>query len=203
METQETNQRISRSRWVSLTSIMTALALVGNYVLVGIPNVEFGTTILFVTGYLFGFHMAAWSTLIMSIIYGSINPWGAFIPPIWITQVVGWLFISASGSILGEKERFTTKNKERMIELGLTGAFLTLFFDLITNAGYAYAFSIPYYITILSGIVFMVVHVVSNSIIFASAVPILEDTIRQHMTDLIWFDSKDLPEHSSEESKAG
>ncbi|MBD3406692.1 MAG: hypothetical protein GF411_11305 [Candidatus Lokiarchaeota archaeon] len=195
-------ENLSRSRWVSIASIMTALAIVGNYTLVGIPNVEFGTVILFITAYLFGFQMAAWSTIIMSIIYGSINPWGAFIPPIWFSQVVAWMFISMSGSILGRNITARTSRRVRVIELGVSGALLTMLFDLITNAGYAYAFSIPYHVTLLTGLFFMMVHVMSNTVIFALGVPIVDETIREQMSDYIWFDSKDLPDCDCEESKA-
>ncbi|NOR38907.1 MAG: hypothetical protein GQ580_04890, partial [Candidatus Thorarchaeota archaeon] len=57
------------SRRVSITSIMTALALIGNYSLVAIVNVELSSTILFTTAFVFGFPMGVACVLLMSIIY--------------------------------------------------------------------------------------------------------------------------------------
>ncbi|MFX0107081.1 MAG: hypothetical protein ACFE7R_02260 [Candidatus Hodarchaeota archaeon] len=184
METSQT-LLISRSRWVSITATMTALALVGNYVLVAIPNVELGSAILFVTGYVFGFEMAAWCVLLVSIIFGAINPWGGFVPQIWITQLVGWLFIAVSGAILGNQP-----NKRDVVTdyrlLGMLGAFLTLFFDLITNLGWAWAGGLPYWTVVLSGIPFMIIHIASNTVIFAAVPPQLSKIVLTHFREAIW-----------------
>ena len=45
---------MDRTRWIAVAAIMTALVLIGNYVLVVIPNVELGTVLIFLTGSLFG-----------------------------------------------------------------------------------------------------------------------------------------------------
>jgi hypothetical protein len=171
---------------VAIIAIMASLALIGNYALVAVPNVEIGTTILFVTAYIFGFTIAASSTMIMSIVFSVINPWGAFIPQIWISQVLGWLFITASGAILGHEKPREYIPPKFDTELMIMGAFLTMFFDLITNLGYSWAFAIPYEIAVITGFPFMIVHIISNAILFSIVVPRLHSITRNQFFSYIW-----------------
>ncbi|MFX1262221.1 MAG: hypothetical protein ACFFAZ_09050 [Promethearchaeota archaeon] len=184
----EINQQasIARSRQVAITAIMTALALVGNYVFVAIPNVELGSGILFVTAYLFGFQTGASCAVLMAIIFGSINPWGGLVPQIWLTQVIGWLYITAAGALMGRDRHGLSHSIRDIWILGFMGAFLTFFFDMLTNLGYSWAFGIPYWLAIVSGFPFMVVHIVSNAIIFGAVAPRLDIIIRSQFSSQIW-----------------
>ena len=186
METEKLHRKISDSRWVSITAIMTALALVGNYALVAIPNLELGSTVLFVTAYIFGAPMAIWSTLIMSLLFGIINPWGAFIPQIWISQVIGWFYIVTVGSIIGRQGKSGKQVQPRKWELAITGAFVTLIFDQITNLGYSITFGVPFLIAVTTAIPFSVIHIVSNAVIFSQVVPIMDTALKKQLKDLIW-----------------
>ncbi len=183
---------MTRSRQVSITAIMTALALTGNYVFVAIPNVELGSSILFVTAYLFGFQTGASCAVLMAIIFGSINPWGGLIPQIWITQVVGWVYITAAGALMGQDRRGVKYSMRDGWLLGFIGAFLTFFFDMLTNLGYSWAFGIPYWLAIVSGSPFMVVHIISNSIIFGAVTPRLDLIVRSQFSSLIWANDSEI-----------
>lgn len=171
--------RLSKSRWVSMTAIMSALALVGNYVLIVIPNVELGSGILFVTAFLFGFQMALWCVFVVSIIYASFNPWGPFIPVIWLTQLLGWTFLIITGAILGKNSENRVWSRNQIIELASVGFIATLFFDLITTAGYSWSFSIPYTIALITGLPLILVHVLSNAIIFPAIIPHIDRAMKQ------------------------
>ena len=157
---------------------MSALSLVGNYVLVAIPNVELGSGILFVTAYLFGLSMGFWCVLVVSIIYAFFNPWGPFIPTIWLAQIVGWFFMVLTGYLMKRQYRNTDWTKTMMLEIALVGAVVTLFFDLVTTLGYSIWFGIPYFVAVVAGLAFIILHVVSNAIIFPSIVPRLDKTLK-------------------------
>ena len=165
---------------------MTALALVGNYALVAIPNLELGSTVLFVAAYIFGATMAIWSTLIMSLLFGIINPWGAFIPQIWISQVIGWFYVVTIGSIMGRQGTSGKQLQPRKWELAITGAFVTFIFEQITNLGYSVTFGVPFIIAVTAAIPFSVIHIVSNAVIFAQVVPMMDTALRKQLKDLIW-----------------
>lgn len=174
------------SRWISITAIMTALALVGNYALVAVPNLELGSTVLFVTAYIFGAQMAIWSTLIMSLLFGIINPWGGFIPLIWLSQVIGWFYIVAIGSIMGRRGTTGKRLKPRKWELAIIGAFVTFIFEQVTNLGYSATFPVPFIFAVTAAIPFTVIHVVSNAVIFSQVVPMLDVALTRQLKDLIW-----------------
>jgi len=169
---------LSKSRWVSVTAIMSALALVGNYIVVLIPNVELGSGVLFVTSFLFGLHMAVWCVFVVSIIYAFVNPWGPFFPAIWFTQLIGWIFLVIAGAIMGKNREIASWSRNKIIELSIVGFIVTLFFDLITTAGYAWTFSIPYMIAIVTGLPFFIIHIVSNIIIFPAIIPSLDKSMK-------------------------
>jgi hypothetical protein len=177
---------MSDSRWVSITAIMTALALVGNYALVAVPNLELGSSILFVTAYIFGVQMAIWSTLIMSLLFGIINPWGGFIPLIWLSQVIGWFYIVATGAIMGRFGKNGKRLEPRKWELAFTGAFVTFIFEQVTNIGYSITFGVPFILAITAAIPFTILHIVSNAIIFSQVVPMLDSALSKHLKGLIW-----------------
>ena len=174
-----TYHQLNKSRWVAITGIMSALALVGDYILVVIPNVELGSGILFVTAFLFGLEIAIWCVFVVSIIYAFINPWGPFIPGIWFSQLIGWTFLVITGAILGRNNKKIRWSRERIADLAIIGFITTLFFDLITTAGYSWSFSIPYVIAIITGLPFIALHVVSNTIIFPAIVPSLDRSLKQ------------------------
>ena len=186
METKRSTRGMSDSRWVSITAIMTALALVGNYALVAIPNLELGSTVLFVTAFIFGPHMAIWSTLIMSLLFGIINPWGGFIPQIWLSQVIGWFYIITIGSIMGRKGKDGKRLEPRKWELGITGAVVTFIFEQVTNLGYSVTFGVPFLLAVTAAVPFTVIHILSNAVIFAQVVPMLDRTLTRQLKDLIW-----------------
>ncbi len=179
-------RRMIDSRWVSITAIMTALALVGNYALVAVPNLELGSSILFVTAYIFGVQMAIWSTLIMSLLFGIINPWGGFIPLIWLSQVIGWFYIVATGAIMGRFGKNGKRLEPRKWELAFTGAFVTFIFEQVTNIGYSITFGVPFILAITAAIPFTILHIVSNAIIFSQIVPMLDSALSKQLKGLIW-----------------
>jgi hypothetical protein len=198
METHYVRKNVSDSRWVSIAAIMTALALVGNYALVAIPNLELGSTVLFATAYIFGSHMAIWATLIMSLLFGIINPWGAFIPQIWASQVVGWFYIITIGSIMGRRRTNGKRFEPRKWELAITGAFVTFIFEQVTNLGYAITFGIPFVLAMTTAIPFSAIHIISNAIIFSQVIPMLDKALAKQLKDLIWSTESEVKVEKTE-----
>ena len=167
---------------------MAALALVGNYALVIVPNVELGSTVLFVTAFLFGLPMAVWCVFLVSIIFAFFNPWGPFIPAIWLAQVIGWLLMVAAGWMMG-RTREGQCTRAGILELSFVGAIATLFFDLITNMGFSWSFSIPFALALISGLPFMLIHVFSNAIIFPLVIPKLDMALKRQIRHMLGLES--------------
>lgn len=188
----------SFSRWVSISSLMTALALTGNYALVMVPNVELGTTILFLTAYVFGLSMGLWCATLTSVVFATINPWGGFIPEIWLAQLAGWAFVVVIGALLKRVDR--SKDKvSTATAFFVIGIIVTVFFDLVTNLGFSAAFGVPYIIALIAGSPFMVVHVLSNGIIFSQAIPRLHSIISSENLVNNWNAENEYIEVDSED----
>lgn len=183
MDTQESQRRIPSSRKVAIVANMTALALLGNYALVGIPNVELGSVVIFITALVFGLPLGIWTALLTSIIFSTINPWGPFIPQIWLTQLIGWLYIAMVGGLLGGREH---AQYQKRTHLFVIGAFLAAVFDLVTNVGYSLVYNVPYVVAVILGLPFMAIHVISNAFILALVVPIVEPILKKDMASMIW-----------------
>jgi len=196
MSKYEVVEGISRSRRVAITANMASLALIGNYALVFLPNMELGTSIIFITAYVFDLGMAISCVMIMSVIFGMVNPWGGFIPQIWLAQVFGWVFVAVIGSLLSKREEVELDNFYYPLKMGLVGAIVTLFFDLSTNLGYSLAFGIPFAVAIITGFSWSLIHIASNILIFSQVVPTLETVLKKHFRYEIW--SVDQQSYSEE-----
>lgn len=177
---------IRRTRYVSITAIMTALALIGLYAFVAIPNIELGTVVFFVTAMVFGLEMGLGCMFIAAFLYGLLNPWGGLIPQIWICQVLGWLVIVIVGSLVGQPGPKSKTLQHSKSGFFILGAFLTIYFDALTNLGYSLATGVPYAAALILGLPFMIVHVVSNAVLFGVAIPPMESTIRGEFGNDIW-----------------
>jgi hypothetical protein len=72
------------------------------------------------------------------------------------------------------------------LELGIVGAVVTVFFDLITDLGFSWTLGLPYTETVIIGLPFMIVHVTSNAIIFGTLIPCVDYIIQHSLRSRIW-----------------
>ena len=95
------------------------------------------------------------------------NPWGGFLAPIGLTMIGCTTFTGIIGGLAGKNlhhvsPQATSWNGGPAI-LGVT---TLLFYDLATNYAYSLTFGVPLFITMISGIPFMLIHMVSNGLLF-------------------------------------
>jgi energy-coupling factor transport system substrate-specific component len=182
---------IPLSRRIAILANMTALALIGNYALVSVPNVELGSVVIFTTALVFGTSMGTWCALLTSIIFSTINPWGPFIPQIWFTQLLGWVYVAAVGGLMKPRNLQVTQGRVKMF---FVGGFLAAVFDLVTDIGYSSVFGVPYVVAVVLGLPFTFAHMISNAFIMALVVPSVESILKRDMASMIW----DTPVPTSE-----
>jgi hypothetical protein len=152
---------------VALIAILAALAIGGNYALSALPNVELSSVMVFLSGFLFGSVVGALVGFIAMLIYQFWNPWGAFIPPIGLAVIGCTVFIGIVGGILGKAlQRLDYSDSRWYLLPALFGILLTFFYDLVTNFAYSLSFGAPFIVTLLLGLPFTVIHVISNAILF-------------------------------------
>lgn len=149
------------------------MALAVNFPLIGVPNVELFSLCLFVSGTFLGYWGGVTVPLVAGMIFIVFNPNG---PPSLITvaiaQITGFIIFGIAGASIG---RLILQNKNRIIGMtfcAATGVVLTFIYDILTNAAFGLTIG-PFWPTIISGIAFSLMHMVSNGLIFGLFEPIM------------------------------
>ena len=162
-----------RLRRTAAAGLFAALALALNFPLLGVPNVELISLVLFISGMFLGYWGGFVTPIVAGVIFVFFNPNG---PPsiilVAIAQIIGFILFGIFGAIFG---RMILKNTNRVV--GMTfcaaiGVTLTFVYDLITNAAIATVFG-PFWPTVASGIAFSLWHMAGNGIIFGLAEPVI------------------------------
>jgi len=156
---------------ITLTAILAALAIGASYMLAPFINIEVMSVLLFIAGFIFGKLIGAIVGLISSLIYYGWNPFGISAIPLYLVCVASMTFIGFVGGLLRPSPSPAKRievNRLNIIKLALIGFCFTLLFDIITNIIYA----VFYYggdirLSFITGFPWMIVHLVSNTVIFA------------------------------------
>jgi hypothetical protein len=170
-------------RQLTLLSILTALCI-GFQLSPRPPNVEFTSLIVFLVGALFGIPIGAGLGILVMFINGFFSPWGfggLNIP----FQTMGMAMIGIGGGLY-KREKAGSYDVSSFVETAILGAFLTLVYDIITNLGFAITYWLagtPILIAIttamVSGAPLSLVHIVSNTIVFAVLFFPVTNTLRK------------------------
>ena len=151
------------------TLIVMAALCIGVQLTPRPPNVEFTSLICFLTGFLFGALFGALLGALTMFINGFLSPWG-FAGIIMPFQMLGMALMGFAGGVyhrlLGNDFSIS---KSLDFESACFAAFLTLIYDVITNAGYAVLFNLEIVVVLIAGVWFSIIHVVSNTILFGAA----------------------------------
>ena len=164
------------SKKICVIAITVALCIGSNYALVSIPNFKAMDFFVFISGFIFGPLVGASIGILIWLIYGVMNPYG-FVPQVWLATMFSESIYGIAGGVIGRGTASTNFYSNRFglsFLLGITGFFLTLFYDLVTNIVYALAFNIPIGIALITGVPFALVHELSNTILFGTcSIPLI------------------------------
>ena len=157
-----------KCRRIATLTVMAALC-VGIQLTPRPPNVEFTSLICFLTGFLFGALFGALLGALTMFINGFLSPWG-FAGIIMPFQMLGMALMGFAGGFYRKTLGGNFNVSESLnFESACLAAFLTLIYDIITNAGYAILFNLPIIAVLITGVWFSIVHVVSNTVLFGAA----------------------------------
>lgn len=159
---------------LSLLSVLAAVCL-GIQLLPRPMNLEFTSLIAFVTGMVFGSLLGALLGALVMFVNGFLSPYG-FAGVNLPFQIAGIVLIGAVGGLyakMGNGKWPVGKSYETAV----LGAFLTLIYDVVTNAGYALQLTLLYEMpfpaalvaVLVSGAIPSVMHVAWNAAVFGAA----------------------------------
>jgi len=162
--------------------MLSAVTVASNYALFPFFQVKLMDSLVFVSGYLFGFGVGCGVAVVTWLVYGTLNPLGSAGFPLLVVLMGGEVVYAASGALLarvwGEFTdfRFERRLFGRSLSLGVTGLLSAFAYDFWTNAVDGLLIYRSLYgvvLRMLSGVYFMVVHEVADFFLFALVVPVL------------------------------
>lgn len=163
-----------REQKIILTALFIALAVVLGYLLAEVPNVELMTVVVFLSGVFLGARLGATVGLLSILFYSLFNPFGPPLLPLMIAQLIGFAVIGSTGGLL--KEQLHRTGTGVVITSALAGLVLTLIYDFLTTvATAAIALGLGGFLeglggVFLAGSVFIAIHSISNTAVFAVAI---------------------------------
>jgi uncharacterized membrane protein len=162
------------SRSAAAVAMFAALIAAVGFVFASVPNLELLTLVTFVAGAVTGARRGATAGGIGMALYSSLNPYGIAPPPVFVTQLAGAALFGAAGGWMAFRLRPAAESlPRRALRLGAAGLVLTLVYDGLTNYGTAVSIGAaraPWPV-VAAGLVFGAVHLVTNTILFATLGP--------------------------------
>jgi len=166
---------------VAITSIFTALAIGSSYMLAPFINIKLIEVLIFIAGLLYGKFIGISVGVLSSLIYYGWNPYGSPSLPIYLIIVGLMTFIGLVGGIFkstqiqGQKLKINHLN---VIKFALIGFLYTFLFDISTNIIFAYVlYNGNILFSLIAGFPFMIIHLISNTILFALLVLPIYNTV--------------------------
>ena len=156
-------------------AIFSSTAIGLGFVFMFIPNLEFISVTVFLSGLTLGGYIGAILGGTSMLVYSGLNPLGSGL--IHLPLLISQIFAMSTIGILGSLGRITliNLNRKALVPIsGIFGFFCTLWYNGITtlsypiSAGFSFDEALAYSI---SGILFTLMHLISNTLIFTVVVP--------------------------------
>jgi hypothetical protein len=154
-----------------LCATFVALAVALGFALVQVPNVELISLVVFFSGYSLGSRRGLLVGFLSMGLFTTFNPMGVPVVPVAMAQIGSMAAIGLAGGLF----RGWICAKLSWIKLALIGLACTFFYDLCTNVAMAISLGLisKLFSVLAAGLVFSILHMVSNLLIFATVGPFL------------------------------
>lgn len=173
-------------RLLALMSLWTGLIATLGIVFALIPNVELVILTAFLAGYTLGPRRGLIVAMVGEAIFSALNPVGSGLgfPILFLFQIISVGFAGWTGGLLRSSLPLNGNIFLERVILGLLGFVLTLIYDLLTSLSLPLAAGITegtIISSMLAGLAFFIMHLVSNTILFALFGPGLIRLIKEHI----------------------
>ncbi|HDP68979.1 MAG TPA: hypothetical protein ENN20_10880 [Candidatus Marinimicrobia bacterium] len=166
------------SRKIAFSGIYIALLLGIGYALAYVPNIELVTALIFCAGVLMGYKQGLIVGLIGEFLFSALNPMGSglLFPPMLLAQLLAMAFVAFSGALLRRFILNASPGLRASLITGGSGFLVTFLFDVLVSAAYPVSAGFPLRetgITIFAGLAFSIIHLISNTLVFMTLVPLI------------------------------
>ena len=167
--------------------VFVALILASNFALADLPNVKLFDLLVFAAGYTLGFRRGALVAIVAWAAYDLANPWGPASPMLLATKMGGEVVYAIAGAAIrrvANPDNTPLGLSRTTLLLAIAAVVTTVLYDITTNlytgwvwagiaGGHEYARWIGIAIAGPGALLFMVLHVGSNAILFPVFGPLL------------------------------
>jgi uncharacterized membrane protein len=159
------------ARRVAAVGVFSALAYVGSFVLMTIPNATLSILLVYLAGHFLGVTGGALVGIISALLISLFNPYGLAMLPILFAQILGYLLIGAMGGLLA-KHLDVTNYRRGIPLLGLLGITTALLYQVPVSLADAWLFG-PFWARLTMSGGFALITIVSNTLFFILLFPLL------------------------------
>lgn len=167
---------------IAAVGIFSAMAFVGGYLFLFVPNVEIFTAVVFLSGIFMGSKKGVLVGVIARALFSILNPVGISPPPLFIAQIAGMAFVGYVGGRFGNLLHMERRLWMTALYFGIAALLVTWLYDILTDfssffqSGFSFKQMI---ITFSLGIPFYLIHGIGNSLIFALVLPLVVRRIQK------------------------
>ncbi len=167
-----------RLRKISYSGIFIALIIAVGYTLAYVPNLELVTSMIFLSGYFLGIKNGLFIGILGEFLFSAFNPMGSglIFPPMIIAQMISMAFVGIAGGFVGRYTSKTLFQKKYIIIFGVVGFIVTAFYDSLVSIAYPISAGFDFKQTLgllMSGLIFSIMHMVTNLLIFTTILPVV------------------------------
>jgi hypothetical protein len=159
-----------------LLGLFVGTAVGAGYLLAGVPNVELMTIVIALCGAVVGARRGFAAGILAAAVFSLGSPYGLPVPLLLVAQALGLGAAGLLGAWGGNRVlscRFKGHHLAALSWAAATGLGSTLIYDLLTNLAIIGAFELDPLVILAGAVPFALVHVGSNTAIFAVLMPLL------------------------------
>ncbi len=156
---------------VAAIGVFAALAYVGSFVLMTIPNATLSILLVFFAGYYLGITGGALTGVVSALLISLFNPYGLAMLPILVAQVFAYMVIGGLGGLFSGRTGFDDYGRS-LIPLALLGLLTALIYQVPVSLADAWLFG-PFWARLTMSAGFALITIVSNILFFVLLFPLL------------------------------
>jgi len=163
---------MTEGRFAARVALFSALAYVLALVSIYIPNVSLSFIAVFACGALFGPKCGIGAGGLGMFLWTVFNPFGMAAVPVMIAQIIGMMIVGAQGGMIARLAVVRSIELKGFWIFGVMGLLAGLVYQLIVSGVNAWLFG-PFRESLVAGLGFSLLTIVSNAVIFAAAYPVV------------------------------
>lgn len=182
----ENGMSVVEYRRLALIALWIGLIATVGVVFVFIPNIELVILVAFLGGVVMGPRKGFIAAAIGEAIFSALNPIGSGLgfPILYAFQIFSVGLSGMTGGIFANRINSIPNSLLRSILMGLTGFLLTLFYDILTTLSFPLSTGLiegTLWGSMTTGLVYFIMHMVSNTILFVLFAPGLIDLVNRQL----------------------